>query len=353
MKIRSAFKEYQVNFCDDLSSAEKLAEEKDAFFVLDHNVYEHYQEILPHFPEERLFLMDAVEEKKNMDAALAVCERMTVMAAKRNAHLVSIGGGITQDVTGFVAANLYRGIQWTFFPTTLLAACDSCIGGKSSLNYKGFKNLLGSFYPPDEILIDPQFFRGLTLMDYCSGLGEVLKFNVIAGDDGVLRMERDLDDILAHDYAKLLKYVRVSLEFKKKFIEEDEFDRGRRILLNYAHTFGHAFETTSHYALPHGSAVALGMITANQISVMRGYISENYAERIQMLCSKILQHIPWDESWFSMDAIMAAVRKDKKQTSENITAVLMNRSHQLEVFHDVQENEIDQAIHHLLKYRRS
>lgn len=353
MKIRSVFKEYQVHFCEDLSFAEKLTGERDVFFVLDRNVYERYQGSLPRFPEERLLLLDAVEEKKNIEAALAICARMTAMPAKRNAHLVSFGGGITQDITGFVAANLYRGIRWTFFPTTLLAACDSCIGGKSSLNYKGFKNLLGSFYPPDEILIDPQFFRSLPVMDYCSGLGEVLKFNVIAGDDGVLRMERDLDDLLAHDYAKLLEYVRVSLEFKKEFIEEDEFDRGRRVLLNYAHTFGHAFETTSHYALPHGSAVALGMIMANQISVMRGYISANYAERIQRLCAKILQHIPWDENWFAMDSVMAAVRKDKKQTSTHITAVLMNSAHQLEVFRDVKEQEINQALQCLLKDRRS
>ena len=352
MKIKSAFKEYLVDFCEDLSYVEQLAEDPNTFFVLDRNVYAFCCDHLRALPKERLFFLDAVEEKKNMETALDICERMTAMPAKRNACLVSIGGGITQDVTGFVAANLYRGIRWIFFPSTLLAACDSCIGGKSSLNYKGFKNLLGSFYPPDAIWVHPQFFRSLTMKDYCSGLGEVLKFNVIAGDDGVGKMERDLDDLLAHDYVKLLEYIRISLAFKKGFIEADEFDRGRRVLLNYAHTFGHAYETISHYALPHGSAVALGMITANHISAARGWISEDYAGRIRRLCQKILQYISWDESWFTIDAIMGAVRKDKKQTSRHITAVLMDSSHQLELVHDVKEEEIGRAVQCLLVDRR-
>ena len=353
MKIKSAFKEYSVAFCEDLTALRELAAAKDTFFVFDRTVYEIYRERLPALPEERLFLLDAVEEKKDMTAMLAICERMTEMSAKRNSHLVSLGGGITQDVTGFVATALYRGIRWTFFPTTLLAACDSCIGGKSSLNYKGFKNLLGSFYPPDEIFIYPEFFRTLSPGDYASGLGEVVKFNVIAGDTGIGDMERDIEAILAHDYAKLLQYVKTSLAFKRGFIEADEFDRGKRVLLNYAHTFGHAFESVSGYAIPHGSAVALGMITANAVSVARGFVEEAYAARIAALCMKILTHIAWREAWFSPANIIAAIHKDKKQTSEAITAVLLNEAHELSVYRDVREEEIEQALRTLLQYWRN
>lgn len=353
MKIKSAFKEYSVDFCRDLSLLQDLAAAKDTFFVLDRTVYEIYKDRLPDLPKERFFLLEAVEEKKDMAAMLAICERMTEMSAKRNSHLVSLGGGITQDVTGFVATALYRGIRWTFFPTTLLAACDSCIGGKSSLNYKGFKNLLGSFYPPDEIFIYPEFFWSLSPRDYCSGLGEVVKFNVIAGAAGIDGMERDMEAILAHDYEKLLQYVRTSLDFKRGFIEEDEFDRGKRVLLNYAHTFGHAFESVSSYEIPHGSAVALGMMTANAVSVKRGFIEEAYAARIAALCMKILAHIPWREEWFAPAGIIAAIHKDKKQTSERITAVLLNEAHELSVYRDVEEEEIRQALACLLQYWRN
>ncbi len=349
MEIKSRFKTYDVNFVQNLDEITALSKEKESFFVLDKKIYNLYKDELPLFAEDCLYLIEADETKKNMDTALAICEQMTAMSSKRNTHLVSIGGGITQDITGFVATSLYRGIRWTFYPSTLLAACDSCIGGKSSLNYKGFKNLLGSFYPPDHIRIYPTFFRTLSKRDYCSGLGEVVKFNIIAGADGLLRIERDIDDILAHDYVKLQEYIKTSLEFKKKFIEEDEFDRGVRVLLNFAHTFGHAFEVGSHYAIPHGSAVALGMITANAISVQRGYMEQTIATRIENVCRKILSEIRIDPECFQMEYLLEAIHKDKKQTSKDITAVLIYKDSSLKVFHDIREEEIKLAVEKMLQ----
>ena len=151
MEIKSRFKTYTVNFVENLAVIHSLAESQETFFVFDAHVYELYKSELPKIPTDRLYLLEALESNKNMSTVLDICEQMTTMAAKRNTHLVSVGGGIVQDITGFVANCLYRGIKWTFYPSTLLAACDSCIGGKSSLNYKGFKELLGSVCPPDEI----------------------------------------------------------------------------------------------------------------------------------------------------------------------------------------------------------
>lgn len=346
MEIKSRFKTYTVDFVDSFQNVMELAEKPETFFVIDRIVYNLYRKQLPDIPENRLFLLDALETNKTIATVLAICEQMTNMKSKRNTHLVSIGGGITQDITGFVATSLYRGIYWTFYPTTLLAASDSCIGGKSSLNYKGFKNLLGSFYPPDDIHIYPQVFHTLTPRDYCSGLGEVVKFNVIAGVDGIDRIEKDIDDILNHDYTKLKQYIQTSLEFKKKFIEEDEFDRGIRVLLNYAHTFGHAFEVSSNYEVPHGSAVAIGMIAANHLSVKRGFISQEYTERIEAVCRKILTHIHLQKEWFSPEIILGAIRKDKKQTGKDITAVLIRKDHSLGVFHDVKDDEVLDAVNY-------
>lgn len=347
MEIKSSFKIYSVNFIESLQELERVAENKESFFVIDDKVYALYKDRLPAVPSERLYLMEADENKKNMDMVLAICEQMTGLYSKRNTHLVSIGGGIVQDVTGFVAASLYRGIKWSFYPTTLLASCDSCIGGKTSLNYKGFKNLLGSFYPPDDIQIYPQFFKTLSLQDYCSGMGEVVKFNVIAGKTELEKIERDMDAILEHDYGKLQQYVKNSLVFKKQFIEEDEFDRGIRVLLNFAHTFGHAFEVSSNYAIPHGLAVALGMIAANDISVQRGFISSSYANRIEALCRKLLLSLHIEKAWFTDAVIMQAIHKDKKQTGREISAVLMQKDYSLGLYNDVTEAEIIKAIHRL------
>lgn len=344
MEIKSRFKTYTVNFVENLAGIHSLAESQETFFVFDAHVYELYKSELPKIPTDRLYLLEALESNKNMPTVLNICEQMTTMAAKRNTHLVSVGGGIVQDITGFVANCLYRGIKWTFYPSTLLAACDSCIGGKSSLNYKGFKNLLGSFYPPDEIYIYPQFFSTLSNKDYCSGLGEVVKFNVIAGGSRFDHLEQDIDDILMHDYKKLLSYVHTSLEFKKNFIEEDEFDRGIRILLNFAHTFGHALESVSSYAVPHGSAVAIGMMIANNISFQRGFLDKEYTNRIAHVCKKILGNIVIKSDWMNINDWIAAIHKDKKQTSESINAVLIKKDKTLAIFNDIEKNEIEKAI---------
>ena len=348
MEIVSRFKNYTVDFVDSLAYLWDLAELEETFFVIDAQVYELYQSSLPKLSMEKLYLVNAVEDKKNINTVLDICEKMTAMKSKRNTQLISIGGGIVQDITGFVASSLYRGIKWTFYPSTLLAACDSCIGGKSSLNYKGFKNLLGSFYPPDEIFIYPEFFHTLTSRDYCSGLGEVVKFNVIAGEDGLDRIEQDIDAILKHDYTKLAEYVHSSLAFKKKFIEEDEFDRGVRILLNFAHTFGHALETVSDYAVPHGSAVAMGMMIANDISVQRGLLQDEYANRIRNVCKKILVNIQVKAEWADVENLVRAIRKDKKQTGTSINAVLLQDEVGLSVFKDITVDEIEQAVRRII-----
>ena len=136
MIIHSRFKDYTVAIEENLDFLKELSGIPNTEFVIDKKVYHLYEERLIQIPQERLILIDAIEENKIVDTALSICEKMTEIPAKRNAHLVSIGGGIVQDITGFVANILYRGIYWTFVPTTLLASCDSCIGGKTSLNYK-------------------------------------------------------------------------------------------------------------------------------------------------------------------------------------------------------------------------
>ena len=346
MEIISRFKTYKVDFISDLNSISEFSKSQNTFFVIDSNIMRLYEKYISIIPKERLYLLDAVELKKNIDTVVEICEKMTAMPSKRNTHLVSIGGGITQDITGFVANALYRGIKWTFFPSTLLAACDSCIGGKTSLNCRGFKNLLGTFYPPDEIKIYPEFFKTLTERDFQSGLGEVVKFNVMAGKDGIDKIEKNIEKLILRDSKTVSDFCHTSLEFKKGFIEEDEFDKGRRILLNFAHTFGHAFETSSEYGIPHGSAVAMGMIVANKISVARNLLNSDFASRIEAVCLKIL-NLELKKEWFDFDKIVSAIRKDKKQTDTNIKAVLMNQDLSLEVKSDVKEDEIKLALTHL------
>lgn len=347
MIIHSRFKDYDVCIEKDLDFLKSLTTKDNTQYVIDKNVYELYSEHLKNILPERLTLIEATEEHKVIDTALDICEKMTEIPAKRNATLISIGGGIIQDITGFVANVLYRGINWIFVPTTLLASCDSCIGGKTSLNYKKYKNLLGTFYPPDEIHICAKFFETLTERDYKSGLGEVVKFNIMAGMEGLEGITANIDSLLKRESDTVNVYVEKSLNFKKQFIEIDEFDKGERIKLNFAHTFGHAIEVVTKYEIPHGTAVAIGMIMANSVSAKRGLLSEEVVKRSEHVLLKVIDINP-NLLDVPVEHVIDAMKKDKKQVGNNLTAVLMvkdkDTSLNLDIKHDLLKEEIVQAF---------
>lgn len=351
MIIKSRFKDYEVVIEENLNFLPSLTKLENTQYVIDKNVFNLYSSYFQQIPKNRLMIIDALEEHKTIDTALDICERMTEIPAKRNATLVSIGGGIIQDLTGFVANVLYRGINWTFVPTTLLASCDSCIGGKTSLNYKKYKNLLGTFYPPDKILICAKFFETLTERDYKSGLGEVVKFNIMSGIEGLENISLNIDSLLNRDDNTINVFVRNSLNFKKRFIEADEFDKGERIKLNFAHTFGHAIEVITNYEIPHGTAVAIGMIMANSVSLKRGLISEAVVKRSEKVLLKVIDIDPALLD-VPVEEVIDVMKKDKKQVGDNLTAVLMaentENSLKLMIKHDLEKQEIAASFQYFL-----
>lgn len=346
MIIKAHSKDYEVKIEQDFAFVHELKNVENGYFIIDKNIYDIYPELFSDISGDKCYILEALETNKTIDSALEICEIMTGLAAKRNIHLVSFGGGIIQDVTGFVANVLYRGIYWSFVPTTLLAACDSCIGGKTSLNYKQYKNLLGTFYPPDNIYICSKFFKSLSQKDFESGLGEVVKFNIMFGEKGLTKIENKIDDLLQREPAVLDEFVNNSLLFKKVFIEEDEYDRGIRIHLNFAHTFGHAYEVLSNYAIPHGTAVAIGMITANRISLSRKWLTEDIVLRSESVLKKII-HISLENLVPDIDNMIKYIRKDKKQTNTDITAVLMEGNMSLKIVKDVSVAEIKLAMEYV------
>lgn len=346
MNIQSKLKKYEVVFEQNMNFFAELVKMGDAEFIVDKNVFDLYNVVFSDIPQETIMVIEATEENKVLDTALKICEKITEIPAKRNATIVSVGGGIIQDITGFVANIMYRGIKWIFVPTTLLAACDSCIGGKTSLNYKKFKNLLGTFYPPDKIHICPQMFQTLSDRDFKSGLGEVVKFNIMAGEKGLADMEINIEHMLAKDPQIVNMFIERSLSFKKTFIEIDEFDRGVRIKLNFAHTFGHAIEVITDYAIPHGTAVAIGMIMANNISSNRNLLSNDIVKRCEAVLLRIIE-IDVELLNRPFEAYLQAIRKDKKQVGESLTAVLITKygeSCELSVVHDISQREISDAV---------
>lgn len=345
MKIHSCLKDYDVIFEKNFNFIQELLSVDNAQYVIDKKVYSLYKDLFCSISSEKLILIEAAEQNKNIDTALEICEKMTNIPAKRNAVLISVGGGIIQDITGFVANIMYRGIKWIFVPTTLLASCDSCIGGKTSLNYKKYKNLLGTFYPPDEIHICSDFFKTLSDRDFKSGLGEVVKFNIMDGKKSLDNIYESIDDLIHRDSQIVESYVKKSLAYKKSFIEKDEFDCNERIKLNFAHTFGHALEVVSEYNISHGTAVAIGMIMANSLSVKFGMMTKEFAQKSENVLLKVIdidkQNLEIDEGMF-----INAMHMDKKQKSNNLTVVLMdiNNNENSLVFKNIAANDVEYAI---------
>jgi 3-dehydroquinate synthase len=188
-------------------------------------------------------------------------EMLRKVGATRQSHVVAVGGGIIQDISTFLTSIYMRGLSWTYLPTTVLAMADSCIGGKSSINVRSYKNLVGNFYPPQKIVVDPEFVTTLGLEMTLGGLFEAGKICYAFGAekfDAYLALAPEI----ARTPAAVEPIVEFALRTKKWFIEIDEFDRKERLLLNFGHTFGHAIESATHFGVSHGVGVGIGMAIA-------------------------------------------------------------------------------------------
>ena len=208
-----------------------------------------------------VLFIEATEAAKEFTAVGPLIEDCRGAGLARNGHILAVGGGVVQDIACFVSSVYMRGIAWTFLPTTLLAMVDSCIGGKSSINVGAFKNLVGSFYPPDAIIIPISAVETLPPEHVAAGECEAAKICFAHGDEF---FDRYIE--LAREGSGVEDMVGLSLSAKKWFVEVDEFDNNERLLLNFGHSFGHALESCSDYDVIHGVAVGVGCLSAVEFS---------------------------------------------------------------------------------------
>lgn len=287
--IRSKTKNYAVNF-----NKKPLINTHDVL-IIDKNVSELY-DISSDY--ERVITFDAIEENKYMKNVLNVIEQLSDYNTKKSETLHVYGGGITQDVAGMAASMYKRGLNWCYTPTTLLSMCDSCIGSKVNVNFKKYKNQLGTMYPPDQVNIDTTYLQTLSSDDIDSGVGEILKLFSIAG------VPWEIDNID--------ESIKTCLNIKKAFIEEDEYEHTIRPILNYGHTFGHVFETISDFKIPHGIAVLLGMYV---VDCYFGQDVSKYNNFMDMMKSYTC-HIKHDEELF-----LNVLQNDKKVTGDTVNLI--------------------------------
>jgi 3-dehydroquinate synthase len=318
--IRSSVHDYRVRFVDDFAPALGAVLREGDVLVVDRKVHGLYEESIRGLagPRPRV-LLDATERQKSYLELAPVIETLIRNNFRKNNRLIAVGGGIIQDVVAFLAQNLYRGVDWLFLPTTLLAQADSCIGGKSSINFGEYKNQLGNFYPPNEILIDTAFLKTLDRREIRSGLGEMMHFFVLSSEADFERIRKGYRPSLT-DLSVLRELIGRSLEIKRRTVEIDEFDRGERQIFNYGHSFGHAIESVTGYRVPHGIAVCHGMDIANYLSVKMGLVDTAFRDRVRGLLS-----MNWEAGELGsvpFEKFIGSLRKDKKNVGNEVRVIL-------------------------------
>jgi len=324
IRIRSHKGSYSVDFAADGLAALNADVPEGTHFIVDERVADLYCDSMANIlASPSVLLIEAREENKSLDRFPAYVEHLAGRQLRRDQRLVAIGGGITQDITCFLAANMLRGVAWWFIPTTLLAQADSCIGSKSSINSGAAKNILGTFTPPERVVISTHFLDTLDERDVRSGVGEMLKVHVIDGPPSFDAIAGDYDRIFS-DPGVMERYIRRSLEIKKAYIETDEFDRGPRNIFNYGHSFGHAIEAATQFAVPHGIAVTIGMDMANWIASRLGVGSDDHYRRMHWALSRNFRG--FERHVVPLKPFLSALSKDKKNVgSGTVTLILPDR----------------------------
>ncbi len=288
-------------------------------------------------------ILPAGETSKSLDVVTKVYDRLIAMQADRRTVIVAVGGGVVGDAAGFIAATYTRGLPFIQIPTTLLSAVDSSVGGKTGVNHPLAKNMIGAFYQPIGVLIDTAALATLPDRDYHAGLAEVVKYGVILDAAFFEYLEQHVEAINARRPDAVRHIIARSCQLKADVVERDEFEvSGVRAVLNYGHTFGHAFEALSGYGeLLHGEAVAIGMVHASRLAERRGLIDGSVTARQVALLQAL--HLPTalpPGIHLSTDAILSRMRLDKKAVSGSLRFVLPVRLGEVKTFGDIPEADV-------------
>jgi 3-dehydroquinate synthase len=330
MQISSHTGPYNVSFCADVAdAAAAIVPEGPYHLVIDRRVTDLHGPAL-----ERLAVgaasvlpLDASEDVKSLEEMPRLVAALSKAGIRRDHTLVAVGGGIIQDLTCFMASMLFRGMDWAFLPTTLLAQSDSCIGSKSSINAAGTKNLVGNFYPPRKIVIATDFLDTLDPRDVHSGVGQILKVHIIDGPASFDLLAESFDSLFTNP-AIMQRFIRSALEIKKKMVELDEFDRGPRMVMNYGHSFGHAIEAATQFAIPHGIAVTIGADMANFVAMRMGRMPATHFNRMHPTLRKNYQG--FEATAVPLERMLDALGKDKKNVGKDLVLILPDATAKIE-----------------------
>jgi 3-dehydroquinate synthase len=300
-------------FNAEFSLLEQLVDPSKAVIVTDENIYNAHSK---KFKSWKTIVIEPGEERKVQATVDHIIQRLIEFGADRKTFLIGVGGGVITDITGYAAATYMRGIEFGFVPTSVLAMVDASIGGKNGVDVGPYKNLVGTIRQPAFLLYDSSFLKSLPHGEWVNGFAEIIKHACIK--DAKLFKELEKNDLKYYqqNIETLGKLVQTNAKIKSKVVMEDEFEQGERKLLNFGHTWGHAIETK--YALPHGHAVAIGMVMACKISQKLARFKQT--DRVVDLISQY--ELP-SEMGVDKKAVFAVLKMDKKKVNTAMNYVLL------------------------------
>lgn len=301
------------------------------FIVTDANVGKiHAAELRKNLASAEIYEIEPGEQSKSFAVYQDILEWMIEKGANRQSVIIALGGGVVGDLAGFVAASVLRGLRFIQMPTTLLAQVDSSVGGKTGINTKFGKNLVGAFYQPQSVIIDIDTLKTLPKREILAGYGEIVKYGLLGDADFFNWLEINGANLIDGDRDALVYAIEKSCSMKAEIVRQDEFEEtGLRALLNLGHTFAHALETACQYdgRLLHGEAVGIGLVLAARLSAALRMISQEEARRVEAHLKSVsmmteISHIKPKINQ-SAEEIFQLMKKDKKVTSEGINFVLL------------------------------
>jgi len=270
-----------------------------------------------------LFTFPAGEAHKTRDSWSILTDEMLEAGYGRDSCVIAVGGGVTTDLAGFVAATFLRGVPVVQVPTSYLAMIDASVGGKTGVDVDAGKNLVGAFHPPSLVVADPEVLGTLPLHERAQGLVEAFKHGAILDAEYFASLEEDVGDLMAAEVGVAGPAVSRSVELKAAVVSEDEFEGGYRQILNFGHTLGHALEAASGYALGHGSAVALGMLMETRLGERLGVTESGTYERLRPALEALLG--PLGNTETDPGAAASYLKADKKVREGRSRVVLLRR----------------------------
>ena len=292
------------------------------------------------------FEMEDGEEFKSLESYRLVIDFLVENRFDRELNLVALGGGVVGDLCGFVSATYLRGVNFIQIPTTLLAQVDSSVGGKTGVNHPSGKNLIGSFYQPSLVVIDPEVLTSLPQREYLAGLAEVVKYGLIYDEIFFAWIESNSSALVSGEVTQISEAISRSCEIKSKIVAIDERESGLRAILNFGHTFGHAIETVSGYgSWFHGEAVSIGMAMACSISVKLGMLDQGTEKRIVGVLRSL--GLPTKASNLhteDIERLVATIKLDKKVKDGLMRFILISEIGEVSIESEVPEEDIEEVF---------